>query len=1214
MLKEILRFELNYRKKRPATYLYFGIIFLLCFFAVTSKYVIIGGVAGGQIKENSPYNLAFMTVIMTFALTFITSAIMGVPVLRDFDHKTDSLMFTTPVSKFAYLFGRFFGSFLITVLVFSAVWVAFMLGFGVGKYLPWEASWASKEMLPFNFWTYLQPFLTLGLTNLFIQAALYFAAGTLSRQTIVIYVQGIVLLVLYQVADTVLEDIDNKTLAAMLDPFGLRAFQIYTEYWSPAQKNTQMIPLDGVLLWNRLLWLGISGLILAGTYFGFSFSVIRKTWRKTKAVVTEKSAFNPASILIPIANQVLNARSYAQMLWKQATFYARIIVKDVPFIGIVAVGLINLIVSSFYFDDMYGTSSYPITANVLGLLNEFDLFFLIITIFYSGELIWRERSVNMNLIMDALPVPDWVNLTAKFISLILVYMVLLLILMVVGVGVQTALGYYNYELPLYFKTLFTSTLFFLIAYTLLSFFVQVMSNNKFVGYALMFVFFIITFTIGAMGVNHPLVMFNSGGLGSYSDMNQYGVSFSRFSWLKLYWFGFVALMFVVAIVFAVRGTDTVMKTRINLTKYRLTRPILLGIFASLILFVGTGFFVYYNTNQLNTYKTQEQQEKESVEYEKALKQYENFPQPKIVEANLKVELYPSRRDFVAEGFYWLKNKTGKPMAEVHIQENFQQNVKTDYLRFGNGDAKVKKAWKDFGYTIYTLAKPLAAGDSVKMDFKVNFTTTGFTSGQGNTDVVDNGTFFNNSYFPSLGYAGEAELSSDDLRRKYKLPEKERMMEQDNPIGLSQSLFGDDADYIRFEMVIGTEADQIAIAPGYLQKEWKDNGRQYFHYAMDVPMVNFYSIVSARYEVLRDTWKNSSGNTVNLEIYYHKGHEYNLDKMMTSMKKSLDYFSKNFSPFQFRQMRIMEFPKYSEFAQSFANTVPFSEGIGFIQKVSDPEEDLDMPFYVTAHELGHQWWGHQVPEASVKGSAMISETQAQYSALMVMKHEVSPELMQKFLKYEMNSYLRGRSMERKKEQPMALTEGQAYIHYRKGSVIMFALQDYIGEENVNQALRNFLADWQYPGPDSKQKRYPTSRDLISYFRAETPDSLKYLINDWFETITLYENKATDATYVKKNEEQYEVTLKFTSELFRADSAGNEKPLPLNKQWIDVGVYTKNKAGEDKLLYLQKHPITQKDNTVTVIVSEKPTKAGIDPINKLVDRHPEDNTKTVSEGGV
>ncbi|TDB68226.1 ABC transporter permease/M1 family aminopeptidase [Arundinibacter roseus] len=1214
MLKEILRFELAYRKKRPATYLYFAIIFLLCFFAVTSKYVVIGGVAGGQIKENSPYNLAFMTVIMTFALTFITSAIMGVPVLRDFDHKTDSLLFTTPVSKFAYLFGRFFGSFIVTILVFSAVWIAFMLGFATGKSLPWEPSWAAKEMLPFRFWYFIQPFLTLGLTNLFIQAALYFAAGTLSRQTIVIYVQGIVLLVLYQIADTILEDIDNKTLAAMLDPFGFRAFQIYTEYWSPAQKNTQMVPLEGVILYNRLLWLGISGLILLGTYFGFSFSVVRKGWRKAKAIVAEKTSFNPQTIQIPIVKQVLNAGSYAGMLWQQATFYARMIVKDVPFVGIVAVGLINLIVSSFYFDDMYGTSSYPITANVLNLLNEFDLFFLIITIFYSGEIIWRERAVNMNLIMDALPVPDWVNLTAKFVGLILVYCALLLILILVGMGVQTALGYYNYEIGLYLKSLFTSTLFFLIAYTLLSFFVQVMSNNKFVGYSLMFVFFIITFTIGAMGIQHPLFMFNSGSLGDYSDMNRYGHFFTRFSYLKLYWFGFVALLFVMAVLFAVRGTDTLMKTRVSLTRYRLSRPILIGLLASVVLFGGTGFFVYYNTNKINTYRTQEEQEQLSVDYEKTLKKYEHFPQPKIVESNLKVELYPSQRDFMAEGFYWVKNKTQEPIAEIHIQENYQQKVETDYLRFSSGEAKIKQTWKDFGYTIYTLAKPLAAGDSLKIEFKVNFTTEGFTAGMGNTDVVQNGTFFNNSYFPSLGYAAEVELGSDDLRRKYKLPEKERMMEQTDPRGLSQSLFGDDADYIRFQMVIGTEADQIAIAPGYLQKEWTEKGRKYFHYAMDVPMVNFYAIVSARYEVLRDTWKNTSGETVKLEIYYNKGHEYNLDKMMASMKKSLDYYSKNFSPYQFRQMRIMEFPRYASFAQSFANTVPFSEGIGFIQKISDPEEDLDMPYYVTAHEVAHQWWGHQVPEASVKGNAMLSESQSQYSALMVMKQTIAPELMQKFLKYEMNSYLQGRAMERKKEQPMALTEGQAYIHYRKGSVIMFGLQDYIGEENVNRALKNFLAEWQYPGPDSKHKRYPTSRDLISYFRAETPDSLKFLIDDWFEHITLYENKTTDASYVKKSNNQYEVTVKFTSEIFRADSAGNEKPMPLNTQWYDVGIYTKGKDGEDKLLYLKKHKVTSKENTVKIVVNGKPVKAGVDPINKLVDRHPDDNTKTVTEGPV
>ncbi len=856
MLLEIIRFELNYRKKRPATYIYFAIIFLLCFFAVTSKSVIIGGGGGGQMKENSAYALGNIIAVMSFAMTFIVSAIMGVPVLRDFDHKTDSLMFTTPVSKFDYLMGRFLGSFIVTVLVFCATWLALMAGFTFGRYLPWDPSWAEKEILPFNAWSYLQPFLTLGLTNLFIQACLYFAAGTLSRQTIVIYVQGIVLLVLYQIAGTILSDIDNKTLAAMLDPFGFQAYADYTEYWTPAQKNTELVPMAGIFLWNRLLWLGVGLLFLAGTYFGFSFNVVRKGWGRVRAKAGQIVRFKPEDIRIPVAQQVLNAGSYFQMLWRQSIFYFKMIVKDVPFIGIVAVGLINLIVSSFFFGDMYGTSSYPITGNVLNFLGGFNLFFLVITVFYSGELIWRERSVNMNQIMDVLPMPDWVVLAAKFIGLILVYCLLIFVLILVGVGVQTGHGYFKYELGLYFKTLYTSTLFFLVAYTLLSFFVQVMANSKFVGYALMFLFFITTITMSAMGIEHPMLEFDSGSLGGYSDMNRYGHFVTAFTWLKLYWFGFVALLFIMAVLFAVRGTDTLMKTRLSLTRHRLSRPILVALSAAVILFAGTGFFVYYNTNQLHTYRTSEEREERAVEYEKTLKKYEKIPQPKIVESNLKVEIYPETRDFTAEGFYWLRNKTDKAIADVHIQRAIQNSVKTEYLRFGSGDARLDSTHKQFGYTIYRLAKPLAPGDSVKMDFKVSFTTKGFSAGGGTTDIVNNGTFFNNGYFPSIGYEAGGELSSDDKRRKYKLPEKERMMEQDDPIGLSQNLFGDDADYIRFKMVIGTSPDQIAIAPGYLQKEWTEDGRRYFDYEMDVPMVNFYSIVSARYEVKRDVWKNS----------------------------------------------------------------------------------------------------------------------------------------------------------------------------------------------------------------------------------------------------------------------------------------------------------------------------------------------------------------------
>jgi aminopeptidase N len=362
------------------------------------------------------------------------------------------------------------------------------------------------------------------------------------------------------------------------------------------------------------------------------------------------------------------------------------------------------------------------------------------------------------------------------------------------------------------------------------------------------------------------------------------------------------------------------------------------------------------------------------------------------------------------------------------------------------------------------------------------------------------------------------------------------------------------------------------------------------------MCNFFSIVSARYEVKRDKW-----NDINLEVYHHKGHEYNIDKMMEGMKDALAYYSKNFSPYQYRQVRIMEFPRYSSFAQSFANTIPFSEGIGFIAKIDDPDKDIDYVYYVTAHEVAHQWWGHQVMEAGVKGNAMLSESMSQYSALMVLKHKFTPEIIERYLKYELDRYLSGRAGESKKEQPLELVEGQGYIHYNKASLAFYALQDYIGEDSVNAAFRRFNETWRF-----KDAPYPTSADLLKEIRKVTPDSMKYIIKDMFETITLFENKTDSAFYKEKGKDEFEVTLYTSAEKLRADSTGLETPLAIN-DWIDVGVYGKNKAGQDSLLYLKKHKITKKENEFKILVKSKPRKAGIDPLHKLIDRHSNDNSK-------
>ncbi|MEQ9307012.1 MAG: hypothetical protein RJQ14_24070, partial [Marinoscillum sp.] len=209
------------------------------------------------------------------------------------------------------------------------------------------------------------------------------------------------------------------------------------------------------------------------------------------------------------------------------------------------------------------------------------------------------------------------------------------------------------------------------------------------------------------------------------------------------------------------------------------------------------------------------------------------------------------------------------------------------------------------------------------------------------------------------------------------------------------------------------------------------------------------------------------------------------------------------------------------------------------------------------------------------------------------------------KYELNTYLMGRTFEQKKEMPLYQVEGQGYIHYRKGSLVMYALQDYIGEDSVNAALKRFNEDWAF-----KDAPYPTSKDLITYYRAVTPDSLQYLITDMFETITLFENKTTDAEYSLLPDSTYEVKLTVNTIKYQADSLGSEEAQEL-KDWIDIGVFTESGKGKDSLIYLKKHKITQEENEFTLTVGTKPTKAGIDPINKLIDRNPKDNVKTVSE---
>jgi ABC-2 type transport system permease protein len=476
-------------------------------------------------------------------------------------------------------------------------------------------------------------------------------------------------------------------------------------------------------------------------------------------------------------------------------------------------------------------------------------------------------------------------------------------------------------------------------------------------------------------------------------------------------------------------------------------------------------------------------------------------------------------------------------------------------------------------------------------------TLGFTNSGSTTDVVYNGSFVNGQMvLPFVGYQERAELVTDRDRKQFGLAPKERMRDRDDPRGRAENGLATDADFIAFQATIGTDADQWAIAPGYLQREWTEGGRHYFAYRMDSPILNFFAFQSARYAVRKDRW-----NDVAIEVYYQPGHEYNLGRMIDATKAGLDYFTAAFGPYQHRQFRIIEFPRYATFAQSFPNTVPYSESIGFIARVrEDNPDDIDYPYYVTAHELAHQWWGHQVPGANVQGASMLVETLAQYSALMVMKRKYGEAKMQRFLRYELDRYLLGRTTEQKKELPLDRVENQDYIHYRKGSLVMYALADYIGEDNLNRAIRSYRDKWAFKGP-----LYSNTTDLLDEIRAVTPPQLAYMLDDCFDSITLYDNRAQSATARALPDGRYEVTLKVIAHKRKAGELGKEDEAPLH-DWIDIGVLDT----DDRPLFLEKRRIDGEAATFTLVVASKPARAGIDPYNKLIDRRPKDNTVAVA----
>ena len=1198
MIASIASFEFSRRLRRISTYVYFVVFFALGFlFVLMSGGAFPGATVdwgtGGKVLITSPFALNLIIMFVSFFGVIVVAALAGQATYQDVDSNCTAFFYTAPITKFDYLAGRFLGALAVQVVIFTSV--------GLGAWLGTRMPWLDPARVgPQSWYEYLQPYCTMVIPNLIFISAIFFALAALGKKMLPVYAGSVLLLIAYFVADQLSADLTSSTLAAMIDPFGGNAVSRLTQYWTPFQRNTQIVPLAGVLLWNRVLWLSIGAVILAVTYVRFSFTYAAgKGRRRQQLDLAPEEPFATARELPAVHPTFTSGDSWSELVSLTRLQFSET-VKNVFFGVLVLAGVLMDILSAYGIDNPFATPVYPVTWRMLELGGDgFSFFVLAIIIFYSGELVWRERDAQLNQIMDAMPVKRWVLFSSKLFALMLVQVLLVSMVMACGLIVQLLHGYHRFQFGLYLTDLFTNQLITFWILCVIAMLVHTIVNHKYIGHFVMVLYFVARIALPQMNFQDFLYRLGQSPRVIFSDMNGYGPFAAPLIWFHIYWGIGAVLLAIATNLLWVRGMETGLRNRLKLARARVSAPAVVGLAVFGLLFVGTGGYVYYNTHVLNRLQTNSKFQEDRAQYETKYKQYQTMPQPRIVDVKVDVDLYPEQRLATFRGREWLENKTDAPIDRVAVtlwpeDADVIARPHTDVraLNFEGGQTSVLED-DALGFYVFRLAHPLAPHTRLAFDFDLAYPNPGFVNSRPNGDIVHNGSFVSGGYVPFIGYLQDVQLVDDSARHRHGLQKSAGLLKLEDPVGRLNNYGATDADWVNFEGTVSTTPDQIAIMPGYLQKEWVQDGRRYFQYKSDAPMMSgIFSVNSARYAVRHDRWHD-----VNLEVYYQPGHEFDIDRMIMGMKSTLDYCSTSFSPFQFRQLRIVEFPRYGDFAESFPNTIPFSEGIGFITYVDPKKKDaINLPLFVTAHETGHQWWGHQVMSANTEGATAIVETLAQYTALMVMRHTYGPESMTKFLRYQLDGYLRGRAQERDEEKPLLRVEPlQGYIHYNKGGQVMYALADYIGEDRVSQALSAMVKDWAFKGPP-----YPTALDLENALKKVTPPEFLYLYDDWFDNITLFDNRAVSASYSQLPDGKYQVRISVEAKKFRADGKGQDHPIPVH-DLIDIGVLD----ADGNFLYLQKHKIEQEQQEFTVTVDKAPARAGIDPLLKLIDRKPDDN---------
>ena len=655
MFAQIVKFELSYHARQPLVYVVSIVLFLLSFGATVSDNISVGGTIT-NININSPFNV----IIVLASISFLTSLVAGVayassPVLRDFDQNTAEFFLTTRVNKFDYLIGRFCGALTFCFIVYFAA----AFGIFLGEFMPWIDP---ERLGPLRLDAYWFATWAIAMPNILMMATLVFLIATLTRSLMASFTVLIMILVIQSVVASLVDPEDIRLLS-LLDPFGQAALVDVTRYWTPFEMNEQIMPITGNFLYNRLFVIVISLLFILITYrfFPFSLDVVADKSKLEKLIALFKK--RPKTIrFLPVFKkrvrvfQRFDFRTELQQFLSLMRIETYNIIAGKAFLMMLLLGVFQVGANAYFgLGGVYGTENYPTTDTMVFIINgSYTIPLIAVLIFYSSELLMRERNVHVSEIVDSMPFPNWVVIGAKLAGLMLVIGAMLLVAILTAIIVQILKGYFDFNISHYFFGLFLFFQFPIWFTCVLAVFAQVLTGNRYIGMFIVVLYFASSIILPQLGFDHNLYLFATPGI-PYSKFTGYGPNLSAYIWFSIYWSCFCIILLIAMHLLWQRGSEYTGRFSWGKIKPRFTPTVSAVSAISLIAFVATGLFIFYNTNILNKYRSALDLEASRADYEKSYKHYEDLLFPDITDMYVEVDIYPDSREAHIEGRYTLQN-------------------------------------------------------------------------------------------------------------------------------------------------------------------------------------------------------------------------------------------------------------------------------------------------------------------------------------------------------------------------------------------------------------------------------------------------------------------------------------------------------------------------------------------------------------------------------